>query len=88
MPIRYHRKLSPIDFFWELVEASTIDDVVELSRDFDRRALELRQIGRHENIREVLTHLETALAANELFNDWSMTAKRAAILEAIRSARQ
>jgi hypothetical protein len=88
MPIRYHRKLSPIDFFWGLVEASTIDDVVELSRDFDRRALELRQLGRVEDIREVLTHLGLALDANDLFNDWSMTAKRNAIQRALSAARQ
>jgi hypothetical protein len=60
--------------------------VATLSPDFERRAPELRELGRVEDIREVLTHLGLALDANELWAEWSLESRRAAILRALPSA--
>jgi hypothetical protein len=75
-----------LSWFWSLIEASSVEDITALWPDFEPRARELRQLGRVENVREVLTHLGLALDESELWSDWSLRAKRAAILKAIGAA--
>jgi hypothetical protein len=72
--------------FWRIVEASSVEDVATLWRDFDRRASELRAIAKREDIADSLWHLGRALDANELFSEWGLRAKRASILKGIRAA--
>ena len=77
-----------LSWFWAIAEADPLVRVLTLWSDFDRRASELRQLGRVEVLGEVLTHLGLALDGNEVWSDRGLRKKRTAILRVIRAAKR
>jgi hypothetical protein len=72
-----------LSWFWAAVEAESIDRVLELWPDFEKRSRESRAIANREGIADTLWHLGRALDQNPVFNDWAMRGKRQ-ILKAIK----
>jgi hypothetical protein len=75
-----------LTYFWDLVEATTQDDINYLWPDFEHRARELRVMARTEDTSEAVWHLGRALDQSELWSKSGLRAKRAAILRALRAA--
>jgi hypothetical protein len=79
---------SALEYWWDLVQAGSLDDIAFLWEEFDRRSHELRQVAKSEDISDAVWHLGRALDENGVFADWSLRGKRASILRAFRAARQ
>jgi hypothetical protein len=75
-----------LTYFWDLVEATTQDDINCLCSDIEHRARELRVMARTEDISEAVWHLGRALDESESWSKSGLREKRAAILRALQAA--
>jgi hypothetical protein len=84
-PVQKSEPADALSWFWAIIEAETATDVRRLWPGFQSRAAELRQLGRSEDLREILIHLGLALDQNDLWNERALQELRAAILRALRA---
>ena len=77
-----------LTYFWDLVEATTLDEINFLWPDIEHRARELRVMARTEDISEAVRHLGRALDESELWSKSGLREKRSAILRALQAAKR
>jgi hypothetical protein len=73
-----------LEYFWLIVEACSVEAVATLWPHFDRRAAELRQLGRVEDLSQVLGYLAAAVEDSPILS--RLPAKRASVLKAVGAA--
>jgi hypothetical protein len=74
-----------LEYFWQLVEASSADDVAFLWRDFEQRAAQLAQV---EDVDRVVWHLGRALEASPFWSRPEHQGRREAVLRALAAAQK